>query len=182
VLIAETRVYYEILLVLEAHSSDSDEPSSRLLRLSLQERLQLNLERIFRLLGLVYPPKDIYNAYQGIAGGARNLQANAIEFLDNLLRSDIKRYLLPIIEDGSTEIALQRGTELFNLSRMSKKQAVAYLIDSKDEWLRACAVYSIRGVKEDELWYKVEKLRDDPDPIVKETAELVWRSRARSDG
>jgi AAA family ATP:ADP antiporter len=59
---------------------------------------QQSLERVFRLLGLLYPPADIYYAYHAITSGSTHLKANALEFLDNVLHPDIKRSLLPVIE------------------------------------------------------------------------------------
>ncbi len=59
---------------------------------------QQSLERVFRLLGLLYPPADIYYAYHAITSGSLHLKANALEFLDNVLHPEIKRSLIPVIE------------------------------------------------------------------------------------
>jgi AAA family ATP:ADP antiporter len=59
---------------------------------------QQSLERVFRLLGLLYPPADIYYAYHAITSGSTHMRANALEFLDNVLHPDIKRSLIPVIE------------------------------------------------------------------------------------
>lgn len=63
---------------------------------------QQSLERVFRLLGLLYPPADIYYAYHAITSGSLHLKANALEFLDNVLHPDIKRSLIPVIEVSET--------------------------------------------------------------------------------
>lgn len=54
---------------------------------------------IFKLLGLCYPQKDIRMVYQNIRTGTRNSVANAIEWLDNALKKDVKDILIPIVED-----------------------------------------------------------------------------------
>lgn len=59
---------------------------------------QQSLERVFRLLGLLYPPADIYYAYHAITSGSLHMKANALEFLDNVLHPEIKRSLIPVIE------------------------------------------------------------------------------------
>jgi ATP:ADP antiporter, AAA family len=59
---------------------------------------QQSLERVFRLLGLLYPPADIYYAYHAIMSGSTQMRANALEFLDNVLHPEIKRSLIPVIE------------------------------------------------------------------------------------
>ena len=61
------------------------EQADRLLQQALSEYLQDILERIFRLLSLLYPTKDIENAFYAIKGGKDDKAANAIEFLDNIL-------------------------------------------------------------------------------------------------
>ena len=50
------------------------------------------------LLALIYPFEDIYRAYDGLTSGQRDLRANAIELLDNLLRPELKRAILPYID------------------------------------------------------------------------------------
>ena len=47
---------------------------------------------------LIHPFEDIYRAHAGLASGQRGPMANAIELLDNLLRPEIKRAVLPCIE------------------------------------------------------------------------------------
>lgn len=65
---------------------------------AITSEAQQSLERVFRLLGLLYPPADIYYAYHAITSGSTHLKANALEFLDNVLHPDIKRSLIPVIE------------------------------------------------------------------------------------
>ncbi|MFA9454213.1 MAG: MFS transporter, partial [Candidatus Aminicenantaceae bacterium] len=67
--------------------------SRLLLVLAMEERLGDCLERIFRLLGLRYSPKDMLHAYLGLTSNVSRLRANAIEFLDNVLDSDLKKSL-----------------------------------------------------------------------------------------
>ncbi len=50
------------------------------------------------LLALIYPFEDIYRAYDGLTSGQRDLRANATELLDNLIRPELKRAILPYIE------------------------------------------------------------------------------------
>jgi AAA family ATP:ADP antiporter len=57
-----------------------------------------SLERMFRLLGLLYPPADIYFAYHAITGGSLHLKSNALEYLDQVLHPELRESLLPAIE------------------------------------------------------------------------------------
>ena len=73
----------------------------------IEQGLGAGLERIFRLLGLIYPPEDIYNAYRRICSGVPESQVNAVEFLDNVLETNLKRLIIPIVE--STMVGPLRG-------------------------------------------------------------------------
>jgi len=52
-------------------------------------------------LGLVYSQEDMRRAYQNIRTGTRNSVANAVEWLDNTLKKDLKDALLPLVDDLS---------------------------------------------------------------------------------
>ncbi|MFH0945890.1 MAG: MFS transporter, partial [Planctomycetota bacterium] len=62
------------------------------------EATERHLGRAMGLLALIYPIEDIYRAYAGLKSGKRELRANAIELLDNLIRPELKRAVLPYIE------------------------------------------------------------------------------------
>jgi HEAT repeat protein len=171
----ETRMYYETLHVMTVCRGRLDTPGGRLLTRALEERLDHNLERIFRVLGLHYPPNDIYNAYLGIVSSNREKRASAIEFLDNVLGSNLKRYLFPIIDQVSPAVTLQRGRDLFDVDVASQEQALLRLIRGRDPWLRACAIYCCTVGASDEMRRAVEEAERDPDPLIRETAARVLR-------
>ncbi len=114
---AECENYLENLAMLQALSapkSPAQQPAGppggaearRQLEETIGKRLDRNLERIFRLLILLYPSDDIYSAYLGIQKtGAPEVQASALEFLDNLLEPGLKRMIVPILETVIREAA-----------------------------------------------------------------------------
>ncbi|MEZ5359767.1 MAG: Npt1/Npt2 family nucleotide transporter [Candidatus Zixiibacteriota bacterium] len=174
VLVNETKTYYEVLRILQLHRN-SDTPSGRLLARALIEKQDQNLEHIFRLLGLSYPPQDIYNAYLGLTSHRSVLRANAVEFLDNVLLGEAKRMLAPILDDVGTEFAAKRGEELFNFHLESTEQGVALLIDGDDIWLKCCAMYHAGTMASQQLRDKITQATEHPHQLVKETAELALR-------
>jgi len=176
ILIDETRVYYETYQILYSRRDFKETAGAQLLKRALDEKQQVNLERIFRIMGLVYPPNDIFSAYQGYVSGKKTLQANAIEFLDNLLGRDVKRFILPIIDDLPVDVVMRKGQELFNINTRSSEEAILNLINGKDTWLKCCAIYSTLDMESPVLREKVIELKNDPDPIISETAELVLQN------
>ena len=71
-----------------------------LLHQALLENMEREKERVLRLLSLIYPPEDIGSATAALHSGSRAKQAQAIEFLDNLLTGDVKRYVFPLFDDA----------------------------------------------------------------------------------
>ncbi len=171
-LLEETRSYFEIMLILQRQRR-SDSPGGRLLIKALIEKQDQNLEHIFRLLGLSYPAQDIYFAYLGVTSNRKSLRANAVEFLDNLLHSDVRKYLIPILDEDASEIALRRGSEMFGIRFETEEEALLHLINGRDFWLKACAIYHAGGVKSERLREIILQARTDSDPVVRETANLI---------
>jgi len=171
-LIDETESYYATLQILNL-SGSSDTDADKLLLRALREKIADNVERMFRLLALSYKPKDIHGAYLGIIGDRKHLKANAVEFLDNVLKKEVKRYLFPIVDNLSDSSRLQKGNELFGLNITDATGALKFILEGKDAWLKACALYAISDESLSELRDLVEKSARDPHPVVQETARLV---------
>ena len=98
------------------------------------------MERLFRLLGLKYPPQQIYCRVPGGAARASDEDsAAALEFLDNVLDRDMKRIIVPILDDPA--MLAQRGARsLWDTDTKIPKDAIRATAGSRDEWLVACAI------------------------------------------
>jgi AAA family ATP:ADP antiporter len=179
--VGEVRDYYRLLGLLAAYAPGVELGRGRgwegrdLLSRALEERLEQSLERVFRLLGLIYPAGDIYQAYTGLRSEVGQVRANALELLDNLLRPSLKRALLPIIDhEVPLREKVEKGRAQWRLSAWSAEEAVGELISNGDRWVRVCAIYTAgeRGWKG--LEGAVAKLRGSGDALVSETADLTW--------
>ncbi|MGH2669375.1 MAG: HEAT repeat domain-containing protein, partial [bacterium] len=105
--LAEARHYFELHAALKPICDHEPAgPATRLLARSIDERLLQTIERLFRLLGLRYPPKEIYAAYVAVHRKTEEL-AVALEFLDNTLESTLKKVVVPLLE--SSEQTSERG-------------------------------------------------------------------------
>jgi AAA family ATP:ADP antiporter len=137
---AEARHYYELNAALAPFKDReaSAHTAARLLALSIEERLQRTLERLFRLLGLRYPPKEMYSAFRAVSRDKHEDATAALEFLDNTLERDIKRILLPLLD--APEHVHEHGKELFGVDVLTAEDAIRELIRSRDPWLVACAM------------------------------------------
>lgn len=95
------------------------------------------LERVFRLLGLRYDQRDIYDAYLGITSADPSLRDSAVEFVDNLVDYTTRRVLLPLLDDPDGEQALTIGQQYFDLHLRGPRAARRYLEGVDDPRLDA---------------------------------------------
>jgi AAA family ATP:ADP antiporter len=176
-LLEELKDYYEFFLMLR--SQDLNESRSQavlqLLRKALQERMDQKIERVFRLLGLRYPPNDMYSAYNGLRSQQSHVRASAIEFLDNLLLPDLKQLLFPILEESAIDTLLARGNQRFGLEWKSRVAYLDQLIQGRDEWLQTISLYVAGSLGLVELLGAVRSAGSSQSEAVRETARHSLR-------
>ena len=98
----------------------------------LEKRLDRDLERIFRLLGLKYSSADILSIYKGLRSDLPDLRLNSIEFLDNLLEPGLKKALIPIIETAMLETISEEAIRNLNIPVPSELECLQYLLNNSD--------------------------------------------------
>jgi AAA family ATP:ADP antiporter len=147
--------------------------AAALLRQALAERMAAGRERVFRLLGLRYPARDILFAYNGIMSQRPTLKASAIEFLDNTLAPGLKRAVLPVAAETSLKTLAARGRELYQLEPPGRDRALRDVLAGSDAWLVACAIDAVRELHLANFGPDIAPLRAHPQPVVREMAQLV---------
>jgi AAA family ATP:ADP antiporter len=175
--IHEATEYYEVHslyqrlkgLLSQKRGEPAVERAQQLLLKALQERLMQIMERIFRLLGLEYQPEDMFIAYRASVSSRKDLKANAVEFLDNVLNSNLKKYILPILEPAPAESLRFDGKKNVHDRIPSETESIHSILESDDKWLVVCALYLIAESKNRELASSAGKLLNNPDPTVRET-------------
>ncbi len=138
----EARSYYSMHAALGAlRQSGRKAPALDLLMRTLDERMGRTVERLFRLLGLRYPPKDIDAAYRAYQRNRSEELSNAIDFLDNILDHELKRLVLPLLDEDSAD---DQALLLFGIDRPTAGDALGRMIDEGDPWLMGCALAAAR--------------------------------------
>jgi len=172
-ILIEAQRYFELNAALEPFRSRSSghRSASSLLARTLEGHLRDTLDRLFRLLGLQYPPKEIYAAYQAVSQSRSEEAAAALEFLDGILDHDLKRILLPLL-DGP-EYVLDHGRELFGIEPLTVEQALRILLEAGDPWLRACAAAAAAELKLRSLAPEIERAAAEPDKRVSQVARFA---------
>ncbi len=143
----EARYYFELMAALEPfrETRGRRRSAAALLASSIEERLKQTLERMFRLLGLRYPPKEMYAAYLAVNLRRAEQYSAALEFLDNVLDRQLKRVLMPLLDASGS--AVERGHDLFGIRQKDAEDAIRELIRSGDPWLVACAMAAAAELK-----------------------------------
>lgn len=136
----------------------------------LERRLETGLERIFKLLGLRYQQKDVAIAYEGLLSQKQEAQHNAIEFLDNLLTGELKRKLLPIIEDSALDISSEEELQKIKHKIPSELECFKLLLQGNDLKVKLAVLFLIAQQKEPRYLTIIEKYINDQDPKVKSFA------------
>lgn len=139
---------------------------------AIEEKLNSTLMRTFLLLGLKHPSKDMSNAYQGIKSNESRLRANSVEFLENILDAKFKKVLIPIVETSMESILAETTQEIFGVEIPSEKDCFAAILNGDDNWLKACLFYLLAELNKNEYYDRIVKLKDDPDPLLKETSQF----------
>ena len=144
---------------------------------ALEVRLDRALERIFRLLGLKYPPDDIYHAYLGIKSNELDLRLNTVEFLDNVMESGLKRILIPLIETSTMGSIADEALEQLGLNReIEEFPHIASVLAGKDRELKIRALYLIAQMKDEAYVPLIGQLINNPDSGVRKMAEFALQS------
>jgi AAA family ATP:ADP antiporter len=172
VLAAEIMGHYRSYQIMETlgKPGNADEPVNRALRESIQQEL----ERIFRLLGLLYPRMDLHSAYFGLQSSDVTIYDNALEFLENVLKSQLRGMLVPLL-DGKVSVEDRAGIarRIVRAKVENREQAVAELIASDDPWLKSCGAYAIGTLGMESLKYELERCLAHSDPLLRETARTA---------
>ncbi len=184
-ILREAKDYSQTMLILNyfrtndasiVATNDGARVAHRFLVKALEEKLETDLERTFRLLGLRYSPQDMYNAYLGITSNRSDLRANAVELLDNVLDARLKSYIIPMVDakSGSSPEADAQG--LFSTRVPTMQESVTSLLEGEDNWLRVCTLQFVAKSRAREYLPLTKRLLTDPDPLVRESAEYTWRA------
>ena len=166
---------YQVLGPLEAQLKREDAVID-----ALRHSMEQELERIFRLMALLLPQAGLHDAYVGVRSSNPTVRANALEFLDNVLKPELRQVLVPLLDSHVTvqeRIAL--ANRLVGAPLETSDQAVATLLASDDPWLRSCAIQAVGTLQLRSLAPELKRYEDAADPLVR---EAVVAARARLAG
>jgi AAA family ATP:ADP antiporter len=165
---------YQVLGPLRAQLKDDDAVLE-----AMRHSMEQELERIFRLMALLLPLTGLHDAYVGVRSANPIVRANALEFLDNVLKPELRQLLVPLLDSHVTiEERIALANRLVGAPLDSTEQAVATLLGSEDAWLRSCAVYAVGALQLHGLASTLSRFDTATDPVLRETVRIARRRLA----
>lgn len=140
----------------------------------IENRLDVNLAHIFSLLGLKYPAGDIRRAYQGLISNQPDLRANAIEFLDNVLETDLKRTIIPIVETALVDRMIEQTIQRLGVRVPREIDAFALMLPEADADLQLLALQLIARLDDPDYAGIAAELMGSPTHGVREAAAALF--------
>jgi len=174
--IEECRQFFRYLSLHGNLSSGGVLPDDTLLAMALEQKRSRGRQRIFYLLGLTYAAEDIAAAEWTLTHGEPRTRASASEYLDNLLTGQVRKMVLPVVEDLPADERVGRGNVLIGSRRRDVEETLLHLINDEDQVISACAIEWVRQQRRWNLAPDIEHLlahREARDWFVFEAASLA---------
>jgi ATP:ADP antiporter, AAA family len=167
-----SRYYESLTLRFNMVQRDPEAPNSLLVR-ALDDKLERAFDRICRVLGLIYPWKDVAAAHYTLAHGNARARASAIEYLDNLLGGTIRKRVMPILEESPMEEKVRHANTILKTRSRDLEDTLAQLVHEDDPVVSAAAIHFVRRRQ---LW----ALSDDLEFVRTHRQEDAYVSEAAS--
>lgn len=139
----EGRRYFAYLSLAHNLANDAAARTS-LLVAALDEKVARTTDRVYRLLGLIYPWKDVAAARWAIEHGDARARSSGSEYLDNLLTGQLRKRLMPMLEDLPIEEKVRVGNVMLKTRRRDVEDTLLHLIHDDDPVVAAAAIAYVR--------------------------------------
>jgi len=126
------------------------------------------------LLGLLYPQLDLKAVYLGLQSKDKTVHDNALEFLENVLKSALRVTLVPLLDGRVAPKERARlADQLVHTKLENREQAVNELVSNDDPWLKTCGAYAIGSFRMKSMAGELERCLSHVDPLLRETARTA---------
>src|SRR5688572_25997407 len=141
--VRESSRYYNGLTLqhnLLRHAADA---SGSLRSRALQDKLHRTMDRIYRLLGLLYHVDDVAAARYTIEQGESRRRAAAVEYLDNLLGGVVRKRVMPILDDSPLTEKVRYANAVLKSRPRDLEDTLAQLVHEDDQVIAAAAIHFV---------------------------------------
>ncbi|MBN2493897.1 MAG: MFS transporter [Deltaproteobacteria bacterium] len=152
-----------------------------LLEESIRHRYQQCIDRIFKLLMVLYPGQNMEVVHRNLANPIDSIRANALELLEQSVDDETRRCLLPLLEEHDPASLASRGDALFPLLHHKPFDWLYELLLGEHVWTTACCLDVIRRLGDRRFEPHVRMLLDSDKALVREMAVFCLGELSRGD-
>ncbi len=144
-------------------------PGHELLSTLLQDKDAQAVERLFRLLGLLYRGENFESIYRGVLSSTPRLRASSRELLEAVLKPPLRQALLAVVDGVPWPESVAAAEPFYRPETTGYEELLAALVNSPSETLRCLAAHQIAELGLTRLRPSIEARRSE------ETALFVGR-------
>ena len=111
-----------------------------LLARALRDRQARSRDRLFTLLGIMYPVRDVDAARYAIDHGDAKSRASALEYLDNVLSGTLRKKVLPVLDDAPMADRVRKGNAIIGTRQRDVEETLVQLVNDDDQVIAASAI------------------------------------------
>ncbi|MBI1874961.1 MAG: HEAT repeat domain-containing protein, partial [Acidobacteria bacterium] len=140
---------------------------------AIEEKLRRTVDRIYRLLCVLYPWKDVDAVRWALERGDPKARAAAAEYLDNTLKGPTRKLILPVLEEVPLAEKVRHANVVLRTRVRDVDETVLHLVHDDDQVIAAAAVHLVAQRKMWQLTSDVQHVlahRDRADWYVHEAA------------
>ena len=151
-------------------------PDHDQLRRALLNELDIRLDNMLLLTSFLFPSIAILNSRANLSSNIPDRRVFALEILDNLLSPDIKRIVIPLLDDITPAEKLEALNASFPQRKLDPESRfqdlLEYSADNAFSWTKASLLHQIGKSRSANHLHNVKQGLADEEPIVRETA--IW--------
>lgn len=170
---------YTCLVIRDALLKQPESAQGRMLADHLEQKKDLLVENIIRLLVAQDTSGQMRLIWRGISSTNKTQRSNSIEALDSRIEASLSKILMPLLEGLSVSESLDTGWKHFTLPRFSPSNPsdlYRYLLTSGD-WVNVLFTLSLVAVQDTPIVEeeRIQELTEADNPFVRRMARQTLR-------
>lgn len=142
-----------------------------LIRSLLEHKHALALERLFRILGLLYKEEDLRTIFRGLRSSRRDMRASSRELLEHVLSPPIRDAVLNLVDDLPEAETIRRGQPYHRYRALTYADVLRELLEAGGTGARSLVSYHVGELGLNGLRPVLEALPSDRDGFVAQSVE-----------
>ena len=116
-----------------------------LLARALTEKYERTLGRALQLLGLMTASGDVAAVRHTLKSADARARSGAIEYLDNLLKGEVRKRVMLLIEEMPLEERIRKGNVIYRTRVRDVEDTLAQLLHDEDESIASAAILLVEA-------------------------------------